>query len=127
MAQQASTRIEDLPDNVEHHDVSTKILKELNEDTESVSSEIIVKPVKTSEEPDYATKILQALKSHKDVLIVFVTVFILSNRTFIDLISKIKYVSGLPTHGLSFNAIISAVASIIFFVLKFILEKTLLK
>jgi hypothetical protein len=58
MAHQASTRIEDLPDNVEH-DISSKILKELNEDNESVSSEIIIKPSKKSDSDsdDYISKI----------------------------------------------------------------------
>jgi hypothetical protein len=126
MAHQASTRIEDLPDNVDQ-DISSKILKELNEDNESISSEIIVKPSNKSniDSDDYISKILECLKSQKETLIVFVVVFILSNKTFIELISKVKYISSMPAHGLGYNAIISIVASIIFFVLKFILDKAL--
>lgn len=108
---QSSTAIADLPDN---QDVSAEILDQLNDnDNESYIEEIQnVKPVKI--EP----KTYPSYDYIQDAVIVFVSVFILSQPAVFGLIAKIPYLQTLEAHSVLYNIVIALIIAVLFVVIK---------
>ena len=111
MAEQASTRIADLPDN---QDISGQILDQLNDDASDIE-EIIenVKPVKVESKKTYPI-----YEYIKDAVIVFVAVFILSQPYVFGLLSKIPYLQSLEAHSVLYNIVIAFIIAILFVIIK---------
>lgn len=119
---QASTKIEDLPDN--NKETSSQILQELNDDISQTSDEEYTTPKETK-------KLLKnnkgfsyinwehVLKYGKDALIVFVIIFIISNNNIISVISNLPYIKSYEPHSIIYNIIISLIVSLLYFITKY--------
>lgn len=118
---QASTKIEDLPDN--NKEPSSEILQQLNDDISQTSDEEyptpkeIKKPLKNKGISylnwDYI------LTYGKDALIVFVILFVISNNNVISLLSNLPYIKSYEPHSMIYNVIISLVVALLYFITKY--------
>lgn len=122
MSQQASTKIEDLPDN--NKTASDKILQELD-DNESYHSEDEEQQLRIQQQPvniESGFKWDDLLEPGIDAIIVFALVFILSNSYTLSILSNIPYIKNLEPHSIIFNVIISAIVSLLFLVIKYYMK-----
>lgn len=118
-----STKISDLPDNT-----SSKILNDLkNEDNDSIISE-------TDEIEEDDNNLNYSLKKTKkskilttqniavlyDACIIFVLVFVMTNKYSLSVISKIPYLTNYAPHSMIYNIIIALIVSIIYIAIKFL-------
>ena len=123
---QASTKIEDLPD---EQQMAEKILRDLDIQVEMPDSDEEVSPLVSgvnNKSSDYNEIIKSFVKTHLSHILVFAVVFLISNKNVINLLSKVKFISDLPAHGLVYNSIVAGLALIVFMILEKVLEKVLL-
>lgn len=120
---QASTKIEDLPDNKE---TSSSILQQLNDDISQSSEDdyqqdqqIQQQEIKSQSNTSSYLVWDELLKYSKDAIVVFALVFALSNSNVISVLSNLPYINAYPPHSLVYNIIVSLVIAILYIVIKY--------
>lgn len=120
---QASTKIEDLPDNVQE---TTEIVQQLDNIISDVESdngtegELITETVEEPKDLEKPSKLLEYIQ---DSLVVFVLILLGTNSYSVDIFSKLPFLRNYSTSSHLFSALVALVIAISFFVVKYIINE----